>query len=206
MRFRESNNTLRMMFTPFLPMKFVARIAGRLAPLCAIALVAILTPASAQERQPRLDPQGQYEELERLNREGGGSKANQESGEDVRGREEWFYFQRRYPYDLIPAGMRAAAEEALLGVRPEHIDLVPAGQGVPARVNYCEYFGSHWVVDLESPLGSLKAVAPKGISPVQGEAVGLRLHTERLVLFDSQTELLLASDSTVQHRVGMRHG
>lgn len=105
----------------------------------------------------------------------------------------------------IPA-MRAAAEEVVLGVRPEHIDLLPAGQGVPARVNYCEYFGSHWVVDLESPLGTLKAVAAKDLSPVQGEAVALRFHTERLVLFDSKTELLLASDSTVQHRSGMRHG
>jgi hypothetical protein len=36
--------------------------------------------------------------------------------------------------------------------------------------------------------------------------VGLRLHTERLVLFDSDTELLLASDATVQHRPGMRNG
>ncbi|HKX41708.1 MAG TPA: ABC transporter ATP-binding protein [Burkholderiaceae bacterium] len=105
----------------------------------------------------------------------------------------------------IPA-MHAGAERAVLGVRPEHIDLLPAGQGVPARINYCEYFGSHWVADLESPLGSLKAIATQDVRPAQGEAVGLRLHTERLVLFDSTTELLLASDSTVQHRSGMRHG
>ncbi|MFN7446017.1 MAG: ABC transporter ATP-binding protein [Curvibacter sp.] len=105
----------------------------------------------------------------------------------------------------IPA-MRATAQRPVLGVRPEHIDLLPVGQGVPARVNYCEYFGSHWIVDIESPLGTLKAVAPKDLIPVQGEAVGLRLHTERLVLFDSDTELLLASDATVQHRPGMRNG
>ncbi|WP_425257472.1 ABC transporter ATP-binding protein [Rubrivivax sp. RP6-9] len=102
--------------------------------------------------------------------------------------------------------MRASASHAVLGVRPEHIDLLPAGQGVPARINYCEYFGSHWVADLESPLGTLKAVAPKDQRPVQGEAVGLRLHTERLVLFDRKTELLMASDSTLQHQPGMRHG
>jgi len=105
----------------------------------------------------------------------------------------------------IPA-MRSSADRAVLGVRPEHIELLPAGQGVPARVHYCEYFGSHWVADLESPLGRLKAVAPKDLRPVPGEAVGLRLHTERLVLFDTRTELLLASDTTQQHRPGMRHG
>lgn len=27
--------------------------------------------------------------------------------EDVRGRDEWFYYQRRFPYDRIPAGLRA---------------------------------------------------------------------------------------------------
>jgi multiple sugar transport system ATP-binding protein len=102
--------------------------------------------------------------------------------------------------------MRASASHAVLGVRPEHIDLLPAGQGVPARINYCEYFGSHWVADLESPLGTLKAVASKDQRPVEGEAVGLRLHTERLVLFDRKTELLMASDSTLQHQPGMRHG
>lgn len=102
--------------------------------------------------------------------------------------------------------MRAGAQQAVLGVRPEHVELLPAGQGVPARVNYCEYFGSHWVVDIESPLGTLKAVAPKDLRPVPGEAIGLRLNTQRLVLFDAKTELLLPSDSTVQHRSGMRHG
>ena len=105
----------------------------------------------------------------------------------------------------IPA-MHASAERAVLGVRPEHIDLLPAGQGVPARINYCEYFGSHWVADLDTPLGRVKAMASKHVRPVQGEAVGLKLHTERVVVFDAATELLLPSDSTVQHISGMRHG
>jgi ABC-type sugar transport system ATPase subunit len=102
--------------------------------------------------------------------------------------------------------MRSSAERAVLGVRPEHIDLLPPGEGVAARINYCEYFGSHWVADIESPLGNLKAMAPKDVRPAPGEAVGLRLHTERIVLFDSRTELLMPSDSTLQHRSGMRHG
>lgn len=105
----------------------------------------------------------------------------------------------------IPS-MRAGASQAVLGVRPEHVDLLPAGEGIPARIDYCEYFGSHWVASIDSPLGTLKAVAPKNVRPAQGEAVGIRLQTGRLVLFDSKTEFLLASDSTVQHRPGMRHG
>jgi multiple sugar transport system ATP-binding protein len=105
----------------------------------------------------------------------------------------------------IPA-MRAGAQRAVLGVRPEHVELLPAGQGVPARIEHSEYFGSHWVADVESPLGRLKALASKQLRPQPGEAVGLRLRTERLVLFDAGTEGLLPSDSTVQHRSGMRHG
>jgi multiple sugar transport system ATP-binding protein len=105
----------------------------------------------------------------------------------------------------IPA-MRSGAADAVLGVRPEHVDLLPPGQGVPARVNYSEYFGSHWVADIESPLGNLKAVAPKDQRPAAGDAVGLRLHTERLVLFDRKTERLMASESTLHRQPEMRHG
>jgi len=72
-------------------------------------LLATIAVGYGQQREPQLDPHRQYEELERINREGRQSQANQASGEDVRGREEWFYFQRRYPYDMIPAGMRTAA-------------------------------------------------------------------------------------------------
>jgi multiple sugar transport system ATP-binding protein len=102
--------------------------------------------------------------------------------------------------------LRAGAARAVLGVRPEHISLVPAGDGVPGLINYCEYFGSHWVADIDTPLGSLKALVPKGLRPAQGQVVGLRLRTERIVLFDAESEQLLASDTTVQHQSGVRRG
>ena len=102
--------------------------------------------------------------------------------------------------------MQAGARRAVLGVRPEHIDLLPAGAGLPGRISYSEYFGSHWVAAIDTPVGTLKALAPRDLRPVQGDAVGLRLHTERIVLFDAETELLLASNATVHHRPGMRHG
>ena len=105
----------------------------------------------------------------------------------------------------IPA-MRASAQGAVLGVRPEHIELLPAGQGAPGKINYCEYFGSHWVADIQSPFGHVKAIAPKDVKPMPGEAVGLRLRTERIVLFDASTEKLMPSESTERHQPGMRHG
>lgn len=77
--------------------------------LCAALMVLLSAVSTGQERQPTLDPEGQLERLEQLSREGHESESNQKGGEDVRGREEWFTFQRRYPYDLIPAGARIAA-------------------------------------------------------------------------------------------------
>lgn len=82
--------------------------------LCMAAALLAAAGANAQSGdpppvQPQLDPQGQLQRLEELSREGRQSQASQLSGEDVRGREEWFAFQRRYPYDRIPAGARVAA-------------------------------------------------------------------------------------------------
>lgn len=77
--------------------------------LCVAASILVTYGAAAQQREPVYDPDGQIERLEEINREGRESEANRRSGEDVRGREAWFTFQRRYPYDLIPAGARVQA-------------------------------------------------------------------------------------------------
>ncbi len=102
--------------------------------------------------------------------------------------------------------MHASASSAVLGVRPEHVELLDAGRGLPGRVTHSEYFGSHWVADIDSPLGRLKVLAPKDARPQPDQAVGLRLQTERVVLFDAVTELLLPSEATAHHRPGMRRG
>jgi len=102
--------------------------------------------------------------------------------------------------------MQGDAARALLGVRPEHVRLTPAGTGLGGRVERVEYFGSHWIAELQTEAGMLKAVVDKATRPAEGERVGLRFDTSRIVLFDAATERLLPSATTTAHRPSMRHG
>jgi multiple sugar transport system ATP-binding protein len=98
------------------------------------------------------------------------------------------------------------AARVMLGVRPEHLRLGPPGTGLAGRVGHVEYFGSHWVADVETGAGGLKVLADKGLRPRPGDAVGLELERDRVVLFDAETELLLPSATTFAHQPGMHHG
>lgn len=101
----------------------------------------------------------------------------------------------------VPEAAQACGR-AVLGVRPEHVDL--AGDGpLAARVAHVEYFGSHWIAHLDSPLGTLRASVPKQARPQVGEGVRFRLRSERVVLFDQATTRLLPSAATER---GLRHG
>ncbi len=105
----------------------------------------------------------------------------------------------------VPA-MHAGADRALLGVRPEHVRLVSAGEGLPAQVRHAEYHGSHWVADLDTPAGALKAVVDRAGRPREGDRVGVAFDAARTVLFDAATERLLPSAATAAHRPVVRHG
>ena len=105
----------------------------------------------------------------------------------------------------VPA-LEAAAGSALLGVRPEHVRLGPTGSGLAAKVTHVEYLGSHWVAELSTPAGALKAVVDKGAHPREGEAAGVSFDTARIVLFDAASERLLQSVTTNRHRPAMLHG
>lgn len=100
----------------------------------------------------------------------------------------------------------APAARALLGVRPEHVRLASPGVGLAGRVERSEYFGSHWIAELQTPAGPLKALVDKAQRPQEGDAVGLLFDTQRLVLFDADTERLLPSVLTSAHVPSMRHG
>jgi multiple sugar transport system ATP-binding protein len=102
--------------------------------------------------------------------------------------------------------LEAHAERALLGVRPEHVHLGAPDTGLAARVKHVEYFGSHWIAELESAAGTLKAVVDKKVRPTEGDQVGLGFDTQRIVLFDAGTERLLQSVTTSSHRPSMSHG
>ena len=79
-----------------------------------------------------------------------------------------------------------------LGVRPEHVTL--AGESaLRARVFGAEYLGTTQIVTLETAHGQLKARLPSSIAVRTGENVGLRLHAERLAIFDAVSGSALKS-------------
>ncbi len=78
------------------------------APLLGFLIVLIASPVFAQQRKPKFDPEKERERMERLHRESS-ADPDEESKEDVKGREEWFYHRRSFPYDVVPAGARAQA-------------------------------------------------------------------------------------------------
>ncbi|MDB5857947.1 MAG: carbohydrate transporter ATP-binding protein family [Ramlibacter sp.] len=101
----------------------------------------------------------------------------------------------------------APAPRVVLGVRPEHVRLRGADQGcLGGRVQHVEYFGSHWVAEVQTEAGPMKLLAGKAMRPVPDEQVGLDFDTRHLVLFDAATEKLLPSATTLTHNPGMRHG
>jgi multiple sugar transport system ATP-binding protein len=109
--------------------------------------------------------------------------------------------------DLRVPATRAACASVVLGVRPEHVRLRGADEGsLGGRVQHVEYFGSHWVAEVQTDAGVVKVLADKSVRPVLQERVGLDLETERIVLFDAATERLLPSATTVRHQPSMRHG
>jgi multiple sugar transport system ATP-binding protein len=109
--------------------------------------------------------------------------------------------------DIAVPTVDAPAPRAVLGVRPEHVRLRGADQGcLGGRVQHVEYFGSHWVAEVQTEAGPLKLLADKAVRPVPEEQVGLDFDTRHLVLFDAATEKLLPSATTLAHHPEMRHG
>jgi multiple sugar transport system ATP-binding protein len=85
-----------------------------------------------------------------------------------------------------------------LGVRPEHISLVPEG-GVRAQVFGTEYLGTSQVVTLDTAHGRVKARVPSSVPVRQGDRVGLRFRDDRLVLFDTASGTALRSELFAPH-------
>jgi multiple sugar transport system ATP-binding protein len=102
--------------------------------------------------------------------------------------------------------VEADAASAVLGVRPEHVRVGSHGDGLQGEVRHVEYFGSHWIAEIETPAGTLKTMVDKAARPAAGERVPLRFDTERVVLFDAATEQLLPSATTRRYLESKRHG
>jgi len=105
----------------------------------------------------------------------------------------------------VPA-VDANADGAVLGVRPEHVHFTADGHGLAGELSHVEYFGSHWVAEVTSAAGKVKAVVDKSQRPTPGDHVDLHFDTQRLVLFDTTTERLIPSITSRHHHGTTRHG
>ena len=86
---------------------------------------------------------------------------------------------------------RQAAPLAL-GVRPEHITLADDAP-LRGRVFGTEYLGTTQIVTLDTAHGQIKARVAASVPVSTGDNVGLKLHSERLSLFDAGSGRALKS-------------
>lgn len=81
-----------------------------------------------------------------------------------------------------------------LGVRPEHITLTDASDGLRGQVFSVEYLGSRQLITVDSDAGRIKIRAPNTVQSQRGDQVGLSFKSERIVLFDDVSERAIKSD------------
>jgi multiple sugar transport system ATP-binding protein len=91
---------------------------------------------------------------------------------------------------IPPLGEGLEHGDAILGVRPEHIEIGAAG-ALSGRVFGIEYMGARQLVTVDTDLGRLKIRAPSALGVRYGEIVRLRFRTDHLVLFDGRSERAL---------------
>jgi len=81
-----------------------------------------------------------------------------------------------------------AGASATVGIRPEHIALVPPSEGHAAgEVYVVEPVGREQIVDVQVGQHKLRVVAPPGYGGKIGDQIGLRFALDRLHLFDPQS-------------------
>ena len=84
-------------------------------------------------------------------------------------------------------------EDAVLGVRPEHIRISEEG-ALRGSVFGVEYMGTRQLVTVDTDAGRLKIRAPNTVRVDFGETVGLSFETDRLVVFDPSSDRAVPSD------------
>jgi len=78
-------------------------------------------------------------------------------------------------------------DDVVLGIRPEHLHVSPAGLGISARVEVVEPTGATTYVHTRISGTSVTAVFSERRRLQTGEQIGLSLELDRLHLFDSKT-------------------
>lgn len=89
-----------------LPAGFAARLFTHLI-VCVLATGAVAAQGPVPE--PREDRERELERYDEVLRRSQSDEFNRESGEDPNGRSFWFEFQRRFPFDVVPAGAHKRA-------------------------------------------------------------------------------------------------
>jgi multiple sugar transport system ATP-binding protein len=95
------------------------------------------------------------------------------------------------------------AEKVLLGLRPEHVQLVSSG-GIPGVVQAVEYLGSHQIVTLETVAGIVRARVDKNLKVSLNSNAQALPDPNKVLLYNANTQKLMASDYTTQSEVN--HG
>ncbi len=107
--------------------------------IAAIAFLIVPAVALAQSGEPKADPKGELAREEQIFERQ--SKLTDEADEDVVGREEWFDFQRRYPYDHIPDGLREEAVRYTRALGDRLEEMAAKGRGTPLSSSSWENVG-----------------------------------------------------------------
>jgi multiple sugar transport system ATP-binding protein len=90
------------------------------------------------------------------------------------------------------ARLRAAAGKAVLGVRPEHFDVVPENStGIPVQVKLVEPLGSDTLVHFDMAGVSAIARINPALKPKPGERLSLLPQADKVHLFDTATGRVL---------------
>ncbi len=100
---------------------------------------------------------------------------------------------------------RASAERAVIGIRPSQMRISDTGT-LAGEIVATEFFGSHQIATLSTAAGTVKVEADRSARLTPGESLRFSLETERIVLFDAESEKLLASDTSLARASGGYHG
>jgi multiple sugar transport system ATP-binding protein len=87
-----------------------------------------------------------------------------------------------------------SGDDITLGVRPEHISISDADDGLRGEIFSVEYLGARQLITIDTDAGRLKVRAPNTVKAAYGDHVGLAFRSDHLVLFDNQTGRALPSD------------
>ncbi|MEN3311477.1 MAG: multiple sugar transport system ATP-binding protein, partial [Actinomycetota bacterium] len=105
--------------------------------------------------------------------------------------------------ELVGAAAKAAAQnrgrDLLIGFRPEDLELNGHGGSglvhVPAKIDVVEYLGHEELIHAQSEGHEIVALVPSDKKVQAGQEVDFAIHSDKLHVFDPETELNLTARS-----------